>query len=1717
VPYPTGAPQPLSIAIRGFFPYQPPGLGPRLLVGEPFGYQVLDISNRSNPQSLGFEDYRISPTYPGPIPCGGDCHGSIGSSAVSADGGRAIFGLSALAAGSTTLQTMVGQPSANGWGFTLNGDMAPATPGDVLVQRVGSGYFAYTFADDGVRVADATTLPGLDPAAPNDLRASKAPSLPGGYQATLSGYWITYWDGSSIYLVNASSPLPATALTAQRFTRMDFGRSSDRLMSFSAAQDPANPAAAYVLGEFALGSSGSQHAGWTLIRVQGGAPTVVGSLQPGTGETFTYKNNLAADTAGNLFAFMWVRTPSGAYRQYTSPAPAFGATSASGSFDVTTTTTPGFILGRPAYVAGTVAGQIYAYVPGSITGWIVPMSCVSLNAPATPSLAVSSYGQTLVSGGAPVFMGDEVDITATVNPSPGIQPLTDWGYNFDFDFHAGNPVEDNVTSPRIKIFDNAAFGSPPAPPVTAIRLIGPCDPSVLGGVTPGSGAGCWSSVKSNSASGGPDFTGNELAGTVKPLMIAFEAKNQYGSGNLATFTVNWKIPAAKVPLTQVLSGQPLVSGSDGHPTATGFKWYFGDSATALIQASCTTSECVPTLDAKGQHYYWLTASYANGYVTPDYSGTTTLTYSVTDFAPAFAVNGSTTSASALIGQNITVSNTSQRGNGVTGAYFYNLCQIVAPQTSCPEGLYTVFPGMSDPPSTATFPAPGTTGNYLLRLRVDYTGGTTKWPDPSGVAGFPVTVMDVVPTIRIFTNGQNPCPPPWPCSGSFVAYVNDSLTAYSYVGSAQDAPRPGITWDFGGGSPTSGTGQGPAFSYGSPNTYTVLLHGYSTDPITATVVVTQHAPISVSAFANPSSTTVGANVSFSCSASGGSGSGYTYSWSGAVSGSSQSISRSFASPSTYTATCTVSDGQGSASGTASVTVMGGSSGNQQIWFNCSPGFSCPDRGSVSATTGMNITAYAYVNNAPDTTTPGLSWNAPDASPQSGSGRSFTLSYGNPGTYTLTLNGYGSPVTATVNVTGSPTGGSCPTFDFDIQHPAGTTVRGSSTQGAGGGGTSGFSASVGWTLWFTQNLGNAPSSWAWDFGDTGTANIQTPQHVFTKAGVYAVTFTIPSADGVSQCPKSHTITVTGPSGEFSPQYLGDSSPFAPSNVTPNKNVLFTALEPPSLIDTYLWDFGDGTPHGSDPTATHAFNPGSWTVTLTVTKGSASASTTLALTVPPPLEPPKWFVAGLAYTPGAASGTVWQSDMTILNPDPTLSATYSLAFLDGTNAVAPKDLVWKTITLGAQQIFSAPNVLGTYFGKSLGSWGAVIVRGDVAPVAPTITSRTYNNGDPGKGTFGLSVPAAQATSGVSQQSSAAQQLLIGLRDDASAYTNIGLVNLISADWSHAHLTFFDAAGANLGALNVDIPPYGVTQLNKPLTSSGWLNKPPQALHRVRVTVDQGGAIFPYATVIDQASTDPIVVTSTEVASNAYLIPGIVRSTGRNGEQWRSRVTVSNPSGAGARKVNMTYSFVSCDATSPFLCGNRTTYSADFNMNPGQTQSWDDFVKVWFTAKYGVVVDDTKNYAESLLVVSPASGDANTDPLVVLGETYNDTPNGHIGLQVPGYTPQDGASRTGAKKRLVLTGLASTAAYRTNLALFVVAGSAGKWCNVQAYSKEGTPLGDKIPVKIDPTVQIPLFGGLSGDLSSLSVVVDNIDDGVIVGGYATIIDNTSGAPTFVKAQPAP
>ena len=248
-------------------------------------------------------------------------------------------------------------------------------------------------------------------------------------------------------------------------------------------------------------------------------------------------------------------------------------------------------------------------------------------------------------------------------------------------------------------------------------------------------------------------------------------------------------------------------------------------------------------------------------------------------------------------------------------------------------------------------------------------------------------------------------------GNITVNAGDVFTAYAYVNGGQDNST-SISWSAPGASQGDGTTLNPVtLSYPNAGTYTLTLNGYGT-PYTATITVKARAtPLSVSASANPPSANTGTTITFSCSASGGTAP-YTYSWSGAVSGSSSSVSQAFLSAGNYQATCTVTD---AASHIASATAYVSIGNTPEIRFNCTVGFGCTDVGNITVNATDVFTAYAYLNGRQDNSTP-ISWSAPGASQGDGStSNPVTLSYSTAGFFTLTLNGYGSPVNATVHVT------------------------------------------------------------------------------------------------------------------------------------------------------------------------------------------------------------------------------------------------------------------------------------------------------------------------------------------------------------------------------------------------------------------------------------------------------------------------------------------------------------------------------------------------------------------------------------------------------------------------------------------------------------------------------------------------------------------------------
>ncbi len=272
---------------------------------------------------------------------------------------------------------------------------------------------------------------------------------------------------------------------------------------------------------------------------------------------------------------------------------------------------------------------------------------------------------------------------------------------------------------------------------------------------------------------------------------------------------------------------------------------------------------MPTLDTTGTYSYWLTASYANGYVTPDYAGTAAMgTYTVTDFAPAFTVNGSASGPiSAVASQSLNVQNSSQRSAGISATYQYSLCLL----TPCADN-YVSWGAMLDaaasgsPPSSATIPVPATVGSYALKIKVSYPGGTAYWPDPSGIASFPLNVVSpLAVTASVSPSNQT--------AGQYVTFscsATGGLPPYSYQWrSPISFVVPGAT------QPTYQT----TSSVAGPLTAWCFVTDSQSTPATssasATATITASIPISVSVSVSPNPAKVNQTVTFSCSATGGS--------------------------------------------------------------------------------------------------------------------------------------------------------------------------------------------------------------------------------------------------------------------------------------------------------------------------------------------------------------------------------------------------------------------------------------------------------------------------------------------------------------------------------------------------------------------------------------------------------------------------------------------------------------------------------------------------------------------------------------------------------------------------------------------------------------------------------------------------------------------------------
>ena len=362
------------------------------------------------------------------------------------------------------------------------------------------------------------------------------------------------------------------------------------------------------------------------------------------------------------------------------------------------------------------------------------------------------------------------------------------------------------------------------------------------------------------------------------------------------------------------------------------------------------------------------------------------------------------------------------------------------------------------------------------------------------------------------------------------------------------------WDFGDGD--TSTAISPSHIYNNPGTYTVSLMvsdtcGSDTETKTGYIVVTGQSP-EANFIADNTSPCSGTAVQFTAQCT---GTVTSYAW-------------DFGDGDTSTDTNPTHTYQTTSSCTVTLTVTG------------SCGTDTETKTGYITVNGSTVSADFFA-----TTTAGRVPLAVDFSDSStGDVLSYLWSFGDGDTGTVQSPShlYNNPGTYTVSLTVSDTCGS------DTRTRVGyITVNGSTVSADFSATTTAGCAPL--TVDFSDSSTGDVLSYLWNFGDGDTSTAQDPFHPYNNPGTYTVSLTVSDTCGSDTETKTGYITVNGStvSADFSATTTTGCAPLT---------VDFADSSTGDVL-SYLWSFGDGDTSTAQGPSHLYNNPGTYTVSLTV----------------------------------------------------------------------------------------------------------------------------------------------------------------------------------------------------------------------------------------------------------------------------------------------------------------------------------------------------------------------------------------------------------------------------------------------------------------------------------------------------------------------------------------
>jgi hypothetical protein len=467
---------------------------------------------------------------------------------------------------------------------------------------------------------------------------------------------------------------------------------------------------------------------------------------------------------------------------------------------------------------------------------------------------------------------------------------------------------------------------------------------------------------------------------------------------------------------------------------------------------------------------------------------------------------------------------------------------------------------------------------------------------------------------------------------------------------------------------------------------------------------------------------------------------------------------------------------------------------------------------------------------------------------------------------------------------------------------------------------------------------------------------------------------------------------------------------------------------------------------------------------------------------------FVSDVRLTNTALQSITYQLTYTPANTDGTQNGKQTTISVAGGETKALNDIVkdwYGSGSLGETGIGSLEIRPLNYAGKDPVS----------ISLATVASSRTYSVTS--LGTFGQFIPALQLANFLSKSDTSKISLQQVAQSNASGgfRTNLGFVEGAGQPVDFV-ATLFDDAGNKLSERAYSLKPFESqqTKLDTFFNVNGVvLPNIADARVEVRVTSDTG-RISAYASVLDNTTTDPLLVFPTDaskIAASRFVMPGVAEFT-NDFSNFHTDMRVFN---GGASTANVTLQYYPQGTSTP-------TATTQVSIAAGEVKALDNVLVNQFnlTTGNGSVVATT----------------ADDSSLVVTARTFSrdKTTGGTFGQFIPGVTTADSAGN--GDRALQVLQLEESPAFRTNLGLVEVTGNSAT-VELLAYSPDS---------KVASSLVVPLAagqyiqkGGIFKSMGFNNVYNGRITARVISGtgriaAYGSVVDNRTTDPTYVPSQ---